>query len=146
MSTLQEDATAMLETIDSAEDGKKYERLSAGDRALIFQLHAKDVQQGEIARIIGCHPSTVCRTLKLIDTRQGARAILNGGAAEMATTVLKTKDAGIALKALAKLDVVRDDKAEDAGRPSVQVLIGIAPPGTPRNPMPLTARDPNDAA
>ena len=74
----------MLETIESTEDGKKYERLSAGDQVLIFQLHAKNVPQAEMARIVGCHPSTVCRALKFIDTRRETRMILNSKAAEIA--------------------------------------------------------------
>ena len=41
MKTLQQQATEMLETIDSVEGEKKYARLTPSDRALIFRLAAK---------------------------------------------------------------------------------------------------------
>ena len=112
----------MLETIDATEDGKKYERLSAGDRALVFQLHAKDVQQAEIARIVGCHPSTVCRLLKFLDTRDGARAILHSGAADMAEHVIKKGDPETHRKTLTQLSVLPREAGE---APGTFVMLGI---------------------
>ena len=123
MTTLQEDATAMLETIDASEDGKKYERLSAGDRALIFQLHAKDVQQTDIARIVGCHASTVCRALKFIDTRQGARMILNSKAADMAQHVADKGDAENHRKVLTQLEVLPPEKGNV--QVDVRAVLGV---------------------
>jgi len=120
MKTLQQQATEMLETIDGE---KKYARLTPNDRALIFRLAAKgNSTQAEIAKAVGCDPSTVTRTLQLLDTRSEARTILESGAARLADTVVKTTDAGIALKALGKLDVVRED-ATPAG-PQVMVVLG----------------------
>ena len=114
MSTLQEQAEAMLETIDTTENGKKHARLKPHDRALIFRLAAKgNINQTEIAKAVGCGPATVSRTLRLLDTRKEARTILESGAAKLADTVVNTDDAGIALKALGKLDVVREDKEGD---------------------------------
>ena len=106
MKTLQEQAEAMLETIDTTETDRKYERLTAGDRALIFQLHAKDMQQAEIARIVGCHASTVCRALKLVDTRQGAQMMLQSKAADMAQHVIDKGDADTHRKVLTQMDVL----------------------------------------
>jgi hypothetical protein len=92
---------------------------------MIFRLHAKGhLKQSEIATAVGCDPSTVFRTLALIDTRPEARAIMESGAAQMAQTVVGTKDAGIALKALGKLDVVREDAAQ--GGSNVVVMVGTA--------------------
>lgn len=123
VSPLQEDAAALLETIDAAEGQKKYERLSAGDRALIFQLHARDVPQGEIAKIVGCHASTVCRAVKLVDTREGARMILNSKAAEMAEHVIDKGDPEIHRKVLTQLDVLPDKG--HGGASSFLVAIGV---------------------
>jgi len=125
MKTLQQQATEMLETIDSAEGEKKYARLTPSDRALIFRLAAKGhCTQAEIAKAVGCDPSTVTRTLRLLDTRSEARTILESGAARLADTVVKTADAGVALKALGKLDVVRED-GTPAG-PQIMVVLGAA--------------------
>jgi hypothetical protein len=125
MSTLQDHAAAMLETIDAAESEKKHARLTPNDRALIFRLAAKgNVTQAEIAKAVGCDPSTVTRTLRLLDTRKEARAILESGAARLADTVVKTDDAGIALKALGKLDVVREDRDGSGDQVGTIIVIG----------------------
>ena len=113
----------MLSTINTAEDGKKYERLSAGDRTLIFQLYAKDVQQAEIARIVGCHPSTVCRALKLVDTRQGAQMILQSKAADMAQHVVDKGDPDTHRKVLTQMDVL--PKEGHGGGMQVGVMLGL---------------------
>src|SRR5688572_29019749 len=116
MSSLTDDAAAMLETIEAAHSEKKYARLTPNDRALILRLAAKgNISQAEIAKAVGCDPSTVSRTLMLLDTRKEARTILESGAARLADTVVKTDDAAIALKALGKLNVVRDDREANAG-------------------------------
>jgi ParB-like chromosome segregation protein Spo0J len=129
MKTLQQQATEMLKTIDSVEGEKKYARLTPNDRALIFRLAAKgNITQAEIAKAVGCDPSTVTRTLQLLDTRSEARTILKSGAARLADTVVKTADAGVALKALGKLDVVR----EDATRAESQVVVML---GATRDPL-----------
>src|SRR5262245_57381227 len=143
MKTLQQQATEMLETIDSVEGEKKYARLTPSDRALIFRLAAKgNCTQAEIAKAVGCDPSTVTRTLQLLDTRSEARTILESGAARLADTVVRTTDAGIALKALGKLDVVRED-GTPAG-PQVMIVLGasvdplsgrsLSPVAVPRDP------------
>lgn len=128
MKTLQEQAEAMLETID-ASNGKKHSRLTPNDRALIFNLAAKgNLTYEEIGKAVGCDKSTVCRVLQMVDTRQAARVILESGAAKMADTVVNTKDAGTALKALGKLDVVRED-SRGAGN---NVLVVVPPIGGAR--------------
>ena len=123
MKTLQEQAEAMLETIDTTETDRKYERLTAGDRALIFQLHAKEVQQADIARIVGCHASTVSRALKLVDTRQGAQMMLQSKAADMAQHVIDKGDPDTHRKVLTQMDVL--PKEGHGGGMQCNVIFGI---------------------
>ena len=128
MQSLQEQAEAMLGTIDETQAAKKSARLTPNDRALIFRLALKgNLMQSEIAKAVGCDPATVCRTLKLLDTTEEARLIMKSGAAKLADTVVNTDDAGIALKALGKLDVVRDE----SGGVGIGVTINIGQPGQP---------------
>jgi hypothetical protein len=128
--SLQEQAEMMLDTIDAAAAGKKSARLKPEDRALIFRLHAKgNLNQAEIAKAVGCDPATVCRTLKLLDTRKEARMILDSGAAKLAQTVVDTDDASVALKTLGKIDVVPDDRGGGGGGDRVTIIIGQ--PGAP---------------
>jgi ParB-like chromosome segregation protein Spo0J len=123
MSDLREKASALLARIDEDQEAERAGRLSPSDRALIFRLAAKGLPQDQIAKIVGCSQPTVSRTLALLDTRTEARTILESGAAKMADTVVNTKDAGIALKALAKVDVVRDD-AHGGGNSNFVLVIG----------------------
>lgn len=130
MKSLQEQAEAMLETIDASDANRKHSKLTPMDRALIFRLHAKgNLQQQEIARAVGCDPATVSRTLKLLDTTKEAAVILKSGAAKLAQTVVDTDDPAIALKALGKLDVVRDDGAGHSIGAGIVINIGM--PGKP---------------
>jgi len=144
VSTLQEQAAAMLETIDATEGESKYARLTPSDRVLIIRLAQKGtLTQDEIARAVGCHKSTVCRVLQFIDTRPEARVILESGAAKMAETVVNTKDAGVALKALGKLDVVREDASGGVGNTNFIIVVGQ--PGAGLEPPALDAAGPFSA-
>lgn len=127
MSNLQEKAAALLARIDEGQDvQRRGGSLSPDDRALVLRLGAKGMPQTEIAKVVGCHQATVSRTLALIDTRTEARMILESGAAKLAQTVVDTDDAAIALKALGKIDVVR----EDANGGSTQnFVLAIGQPG-----------------
>ena len=137
VSTLHEDAEALLETIDSAESKKKYARLTPNDRVTIYKLAAKgNITQAKIAEAVGCDPTTVSRALRFVDTRHEARMILESGAAKMADTVVNTKDAKIALNTLGKLDVVREE-AQQGGN---NVLITFGQP-LPEAQQPPTTRD-----
>jgi hypothetical protein len=132
MSDLQEKAAALLARIDDGQDVlRRGGPLSPDDRALILRLGAKRMPQAEIAKVVGCHQATVSRTLALLDTRKEARTILESGAAKMAQTVVDTDDAAIALKALGKLDVVREDT--HAGG-NTNFLLVVGQPGQPTPP------------
>jgi hypothetical protein len=125
MSTLQADAAQMLDRVDAAEAERRAGKLAPEDRAMILRLAAKgNITQAEIAKAIGCDQSTVSRVLALLDTRKEARAILESGAARLADTVVKTDDAGIALKALGKLDVVREDREGSGAHIGPIVVLG----------------------
>jgi hypothetical protein len=127
MSTLQSDAEALLATMPETTDRAAGGKLTAEDRSLILRLAAKGhLTQTQIATAVGCSQATVSRVLALLDTRGEARTILESGAARLAQTIVETDDAGIALRALGKLDVVRDDRAE-AGGPQFIVRYGVAP-------------------
>ena len=128
MTTLREKASALLVQIDQNQEVECSSRLSPSDRVMIFRLAGKGQSQAEIARIIGCSQPTVSRTLALIDTRAEARMILESGAAKLAQTVVDTDDPAVALKALGKVDVVRED-AHGGSNNNVVLLIGQ--PGQP---------------
>jgi hypothetical protein len=123
MSDLQEKASALLARIDGDQEAERSGRLSPGDRVMIFRLAAKGLSQDEIARIVGCSQPTVSRTLALIDTRKEARMILESGSAKLAQTVVDTPDGKVALQALGKLDVVRED-AHGGGNSSFVLVVG----------------------
>lgn len=102
-----------------------YKRLTKDDIALILNMAALGKTQTETASLVGCSLSTVSDTLaKFMDSRELARKRLEGGALKLAQTVVNTKDSTVALKALGKLDVVREDQA-GAGN-NVVVVMGQA--------------------
>jgi ParB-like chromosome segregation protein Spo0J len=127
MASLKEHAGALLKDVEAAEAHRVSERLTATDRALILRLAAKgNLSQEGIAKAVGCSQPTVSRVLALMDTRKEARTILESGAVTLAQTVVDTNDAGIALKALGKLDVVREDRGDQT---NIAILMG-----TPEHP------------
>ena len=106
-------------------------RLSQRKIAKILALADEQKNNSEIARIVRCDDETVARTLdQWADMRPLARRLLESRAAKLAETVAKTKDAGVALKALGKLDVVREDSAP-AGAQTVIVIGATSDPLSP---------------
>ena len=134
--SLQRKAAELLGEVDRQQAQSKYKRLTVDEKTLMYRM-AKlgTMSQAEIARAIGCDPATVCRHLQLMDTRPEARALLEAGAARLAETVVDTNDPAVALKALGKLDVVRDDREGGGGS---NILIAIGQPGAPLEPPVLT--------
>lgn len=120
---LQEQAAALLEHVQADGGEGKHSHLTPDERALILILHAREVPQAEIARIIGCHPSSVSRTVRYLDTRDGARLMLHQGAAKLADKVLRTKSAETARKALTQIDVLPKDGSGTSV--DVRVMLGI---------------------
>jgi hypothetical protein len=82
----------------------------------------------DIARAVGCHQSTVSRTLaEYDDSRPLARKYLEARALEMTKRLVADAKPETVLRVLAKLDVVRDDgvgDGDDDGRPTIIVGFG----------------------
>jgi IS30 family transposase len=123
--TLQGEAEKLLQKMHLAPPREPGERLRSEDEARILELAASGVTQLDIARAVGCHQSTVSRTIAdYADTRGLARRFLETKAIDVAQgLVAAAKDRPAeALKLLGKLDVVRDDEHKSAV--GVQVIIG----------------------
>lgn len=100
----------------------KGKHLTQREIALALSMHGLDKPNSEIARVLGVHEATVGRLIdRFADSRDLARKRLEGGALKLAQTVVNTKDSTVALKALGKLDVVREDAA-GAGNNVVVVM------------------------
>jgi hypothetical protein len=125
---------------DTAKHGK---RLSQQQIAIILMLSSSGQTEVDIARQVGCSQATVSRTLHQFgDGRELARKRLEGGALRLAETVVRTKDAGIALKALGKLDVVRED-AQSGGN---QMVVMLGSQDAPLSPPAITVLDVSPAS
>lgn len=97
--------------------------LNKREIALCLQLAEAGKPQNEIAQVLRCHESTVSRTLDTWgDTRPLARRLLEARATTLAQTVIKSKNADVALRALGKLDVVREDTV--TGGNTMVVVLG----------------------
>jgi len=115
----------------------KAKRLSMRSRSLMLQLSDAGKTATEIAQVIGCTISTVSRTLdELGDNRALARRQLEAAAPRLVRTVVNSKDAATALRALGKLDVVREDNASA----SVNIGIAIGQPGMSLSPPVITVQ------
>jgi hypothetical protein len=148
--TLQGEAEKLLQKMTLVPPREPGERLRPEDEARILELAAAGVTQIEIAAQIGCHQSTVSRTIAdYADTRGLARKFLEAKALDVARDLVaaaKERPAQ-ALKLLGKLDVVRDDAAEGGNESRVVVLVGM--PGHPAGPDPITVNvtpSPRDGA
>jgi hypothetical protein len=135
---LQEAAADLLRQLEQEPARAAGEPLRPSDELrILVMVREQGATQEDAAAAVGCHQSTVSRVLaKYDDTRPLARKRLEAAALEVAERAIRDGDP---LKLLAKLDVLREDR-EAVERPTVQVLIGIPPPGTPGNPIPIRAR------
>jgi hypothetical protein len=102
---------------------KRREPLRPSEEAHILDLADAGQSQQAIANAMGCSQSTVSRTLIAFDdSRLLARRALNAGALVMAKRIVTEAQPRDALRALAKIDVVRDD--DERAFVGIQVLIG----------------------
>lgn len=100
-----------------------YKHLSVKQIAAIIRLTDEGHSQTVIASLVGCSQSTVSDTLiDFTDSREIARKRLEASALRLVETVAATKDSAVALKALGKLDVVREDQAQ--GGNQLLVMLG----------------------
>jgi hypothetical protein len=108
------------------------------DKARILAMRDEGQSQEAIAEAIGCHQSTVSRTLAdLDDSRPFARRMLDAAAAPIVQDImdnLKTASMAEKTKMLAKLDVIREDKAEGTG---AQFIVVVNEPGNIRSKRPV---------
>lgn len=112
-------------------------RLTARQIASLLSLHESGLAKTEIGRRLGCHHSTVDYYLdRFGDTREIARKKLENGALKLAETVVRTKNGDTALKALGKLDVVREDQAQ--GGNNILIAIGQQDNGKALEPPVIT--------
>jgi hypothetical protein len=107
---LQAQADALRSHMELTPPREPGEKLRAADEAKILELHAQGASQTDIARAVGCHQSTVSRTLaEYDDSRPLARKYLKSKALEMTKRLVTDAKPETILRVLAKLDVVRDD-------------------------------------
>lgn len=132
------EANTLSAIISNTEESRAgYKHLTIKQKMQILRLDREGAEQKHIASIVGCSQPTVSKTLaELEDSREEARALLEAGASQLAQTVVNTKDAAVALKALGKIDVVRDDAVP--GGSSLTVMIGgLEPPVIALSPVRL---------
>jgi hypothetical protein len=110
MTDLTDEAAQLRDAMQLVPPREPGEKLRATDEAKILELHGQGVTQTDIARAVGCHQSTVSRTLaEYDDSRPLARKYLEARALEMTKRLVTDAKPETILRVLAKLDVVRDD-------------------------------------
>jgi hypothetical protein len=89
--------------------------------------------QDEAAKAVGCHQSTGVTRAREVRRHPppGTKAAGSGPLSRWRSVRSAKADP---LKLLARMNVVREDRDQVVGS-NVQVIIGIAPPGTPQNPI-----------
>lgn len=101
-------------------------QLTKREISLCLQLAEAGKTGREIAQVLGVSDSTISRTLETWgDTRPLARRLLEARATQLAQTVVKTKNADVALRALGKLDVVREDQVSSGNQMVVVLGTGV---------------------
>jgi DNA-binding MarR family transcriptional regulator len=127
------DASGVQQLSNGREGNGK--RLTMKAMSLIMSLADAGKTQTEIAQVVGCSVPTVSRTLdNLTDNRALARRQLEAAAPQLVKTIKQSKDAATALRALGKLDVVR----EDGPQSTANIAVVIGQPGQPLSPPSIT--------
>lgn len=122
---LQEHARQLLERMKEVPPREPGDTLRDSDKARILDLREQGKTQEQIAAEIGCHQSTISRTLDEFEDRRGlARRLLNAKAYVMAQRFIDEAKPAEVLRMMGKLDVVRDDQMEGTSV-GVQVVIGM---------------------
>jgi transcriptional regulator with XRE-family HTH domain len=136
---LPDAAEALLQTMAHQSPRVPGERLTATQEALILEASRAGLTQEQIAAQIGCHQSTVSRTLATYDdSRPLARKYLEAQALALTRRFVEEAKPEAVLRMLAKLDVVRDDAAPGPVA-AIRVVVGTvdAPAGPdPFNDLP----------
>lgn len=112
-------------------DGPKYKRLTLAQEAQIVRLAADDLNQTQIAEVVGCSQSAVSRVLsEFAGTMQAAKALLEANALQASkdwVSAMKPAaekgDHRPAKELLQAIGVVQKDAPN--GNQAVQVLVGM---------------------
>jgi hypothetical protein len=120
---LNGEAEQLLERMQIAPPREAGEKLRPIDEATILELAAAGRSQVEIAGIVGCHQSTVSRTLAdWADSRGLARKYAEAKSLEMMKRFVADASPAEILKMQQKLDVVRDERQDGGGLARVLVV------------------------
>ena len=120
-------SVALLDPPDTeAERNRDYSRLTHADTALILKLADDGRTQPEIAQLIGCHKSTVSRTLaEFADTRVTARRLLHRHAQTFTERVIADADVDQALEVLDRIGVAERRRDTTGTDTRVSIVIGM---------------------
>jgi hypothetical protein len=122
---LNDGAAGLLRQMQLTPPREPGEKLRAADEARILELHTAGHSQVDIARAVGCHQSTVSRTLaEYDDSRPLARKYLEAQALAMTKRLVSDARPETILRVLAKLDVVRDDRESGAVSDGPTLFLG----------------------
>jgi hypothetical protein len=137
--SLNDGAASLLRRMALVPPREAGDPLRPEDEARILELAAAGQTQTAIAEVIGCHQSTVSRTLaEWADSRGRARQYAEAKALEMMKRFVKDASPADILKMQQKLDVVRDDRAPAA---TGGVTVFLNTPGNPNNILPVFDRE-----
>lgn len=126
MNDLNTEAEKLLEQMALVPPREPGEQLRPIDEATILELSDAGKSQAEIAERIGCHQSTVSRTLaEWKDTRGPARKYAEAKSLHMMKRFVADATPADILKMQAKLDVIREDRESQGGNTLV-VMLGSA--------------------
>ena len=133
--SLKGEAESLLASMQLVPPREPGGQLRPIDEAQILELSAEGKSQVEIAEVVGCHQSTVSRTLaEWSDSRGLARRYAEAKSLEMMQRFVKDASPADILKMQQKLDVIREDKPA-AGGGGVTVIVAV--PGGSDNPRPV---------
>jgi predicted DNA-binding protein (UPF0251 family) len=126
MDSLQTEAEKLLERMRLVPPHEPGEKLRPSDEVLILRLNDEGLSQEKIAAQVGCHQSTVSRTLaEYDDSRPLARRYLNARALKMAQRFVEEARPSDVLRMMGKLEVVRDDGAPGTRANETYVVLGV---------------------
>ncbi len=101
-----------------------YSRLTQAEESLCLHLANDGLTQTAIAQRLGCHPSSVSRTLAAFtDTRELAKRRLQGSADRLVRRVISKATVEESLEVLDRIDVA--PKRQSGAGSSVNILIGM---------------------
>jgi len=119
------EAEKLLATMSLVPPREPGEKLRAVDEARLLEWHTAGQSQTDIARAIGCHQVHGRTLAEYSDSRPLARKYLEARALEMTKRLVEDPSPEAILKALGKLDVVREETAGGG----TNIVIAVGQPG-----------------